>query len=77
MECITLGVVADIQYRSDKDDYMLVDMGQVRSYRSALRKTNEAVAAFSAASLGVQAIVHLGDIVDGREASHDREMAVP
>jgi manganese-dependent ADP-ribose/CDP-alcohol diphosphatase len=77
MACITLGVVADIQYRSDKDDYMLASVGQMRSYRAALKKTSEAVTALTTASQPVQAIIHLGDIVDGREASHDRQVAIP
>jgi manganese-dependent ADP-ribose/CDP-alcohol diphosphatase len=63
MKPTTLGVIADIQYRNDKDDYE-VD-GHVRSYRSALPKTVQAVKAF--ASRPVPVVWHLGDIIDGRE----------
>jgi manganese-dependent ADP-ribose/CDP-alcohol diphosphatase len=77
MEPATIGVIADIQYRSDKDDYLLDSHGHIRSFRTALRKANDAVTAFSAPSRAIQAIVHLGDIVDGREESANRVVAVP
>lgn len=71
---ICLGVIADIQYR-DTDDKYLKQYGFTRSYRAALPKTVTAVASFTARS--VDACIHLGDIIDGRESDLPEAEYVP
>jgi manganese-dependent ADP-ribose/CDP-alcohol diphosphatase len=74
----TIGVIADIQYRNDRDDYEIPGYGQVRSYKSALPKAALAVDKFT--SRGVSALWHLGDIIDGRSAEDSdaqREASMP
>lgn len=61
---VTIAVFTDIQYRNDLDDILVKDPEHIRSYRSALWKTEEAISAFAARS--VPFVVHLGDIIDGR-----------
>jgi predicted MPP superfamily phosphohydrolase len=60
---VRLGLVADVQY-ADKDDKLVA--GSVRHYRNAIHKLARVVDAFESESTALDAVLQLGDLVDGR-----------
>mmetsp|Transcript_27481 Transcript_27481/g.72375 ORF Transcript_27481/g.72375 Transcript_27481/m.72375 type:complete len:382 (-) Transcript_27481:149-1294(-) len=73
-DSVRLGLISDIQY-ADMDDGTDFTGGEQRHFRNALQILSNAVDTFNAH--GVDAIVQLGDIIDGVNARLDTsEMAV-
>lgn len=72
---VTVAVLSDIQYATDRDDVYIEEFGHMRSYRAALGKAQ--VAVDHSIARGVKCVVHLGDIIDGRPTDVDRDSALP
>lgn len=64
--CVTLGIIADPQY-ADVPDGSSFDGKERRCFRRSLEHCAAAGAAFRAASCAL--VLHLGDAIDGRNAS--------
>ncbi|KAK4530693.1 hypothetical protein CCYA_CCYA05G1550 [Cyanidiococcus yangmingshanensis] len=64
LNVVRLGLVADVQY-ADKDNKLVA--GAFRHYRNALHKLARVVEAFESESATLDAVLQLGDLVDGQE----------